>query len=246
VKVKHDVMLKNVLRAIRTEFPDEKLFPLGVFNRKRLQFFNEIGVWASDYKGWIFKYNKAQADAKNDRFDQTRKYVIENVLKPLHESESKNNDYTNIKPNNKAKRLLIMACGKVKKDGPGKAINVYDGPTFRMVRKYLKTGNNHLDVKIISAKYGLIDSKDKISPYDLLMDTESAKIYGNVYASDFQNLALRYDEVFLLGGKNYQSIVPVELDIKRAAGKIGEQLSQLKGWLNDTDKSKDEKVKVIQ
>ena len=59
VKVKHDVMLRNVLRAIRTEYPGEKLFPLGVFNRKRLQFFNEIGVWASDYKGWIFKYNKA-------------------------------------------------------------------------------------------------------------------------------------------------------------------------------------------
>ena len=241
VKVKHDVMLKNVLRAIRTEFPDEKLFPLGVFNRKRLQFFNEIGVWASDYKGWIFKYNKAQADAKNDRFDQTRKYVVENVLKPLHESEIKNYDNTNLKSNNKGKRLLIMACGKVKKDEPGKAINVYDGPSFKVVRKYLKTGNNHLDVKIISAKYGLIDSKDRISPYDLKMGTKSAKIYGNIYALDLKDLALKYDEIFLLGGKNYQSIVPVELDIKRAAGKIGEQLSQLKAWLNDVDKTKKEK-----
>ena len=246
VKVKHDVMLRNVLRAIRTEYPGEKLFPLGVFNRKRLQFFNEIGVWASDYKGWIFKYNKAQADVKNDRFDQTRRYVIENVLKPLHESEMKIYDDTNLRSNNTGKRLLIMACGKAKKDEPGKAINVYDGPSFRTVRKYLRTGNNHLDVKIISAKYGLIDSKDKISPYDLKMGAKSAKIYENIYGLDFQDLALKYDEIFLLGGKNYQSIVPEELDIKRAAGKIGEQISQLKTWLNESGKPKDEKVKVIQ
>ena len=245
VKVKHDVMLRNVLRAIRTYFPKDRIFPLGVFSRNRLQFFNEIGLWASDYKGWIFKYNKPQADCKNDRFEQTRKYVTEKVLYPLHESYVTIYGNTDIKPNNERKRLLIMACGKAKKDEPGKAINVYDGPSFKVVRKYLRTGSNHLDVKIISAKYGLIDSKDKISPYDLKMGAKSAKIYGNIYGLDFQDLALKYDEIFLLGGKNYQSIVPEELDIKRAAGKIGEQISQLKAWLNETGESKDEKVKAI-
>jgi hypothetical protein len=245
VKVKHDVMLRNVLRAIKTEFPTDRLFPLGVFSRKRLQFFNEIEVWASDYKGWIFKYNKAQADAKNDRFEQTRKYIVENVLNPLNEGEIRNYDDINLKSNNKGKRLLIMACGKVKKDEPGNAINVYDGPFFKMVRKYLKSRDNHLDVKIISAKYGLIDSKDKISPYDIKMGAKSSKIYRNIYRLDFQDFSLRYNEIFLLGGKNYQSIVPVEMDIKRAAGKIGEQLSQLKVWLNDMSKSKDEKVKIV-
>lgn len=246
VKVKHDVMLRNVLRAIRMEFPDDKLFPLGVFNRKRLQFFNEIGVWASDYKGWIFKYNKDQAYAKKDRFEQTRRYVVEKVLNPLHMNDVTIYNNTNLKSSNDGKRLLIMACGKVKKDEPGKAINVYDGPSFRMVRKYLKSGNNHLDIKIISAKYGLIDSKDKISPYDIKMSAKSAQIYRNIYKSDFQDYSLNYNEIFLLGGKNYQSIVPVEMDIKRAAGKIGEQLSQLKMWLRDLNAAKEEKVKIIQ
>jgi hypothetical protein len=246
VKVKHDVMLRNVLRAIRKQFPNDKLFPLGAFSRKRIQFFKEVGVWASDYKGWIFKYDKSQAEAKNDRFEQTRKYVIEKVLSPLSESNATIYDDTNHKLKNDGKRLLIMACGKVKRNERDNAINVYDGPSFKVVRKYLKTGNNHLDVKIISAKYGLIDSKDKISPYDLKMDAESTKIYAEIYGSDLKGLVSKYDEVFLLGGKNYQSIIPIELDIKRAAGKIGEQLSQLKAWLNETCKSKDDKVKLNQ
>ena len=236
VKVKHDVMLRNVLRAIRTEFPNDRLFPLGVFNRKRLQFFNEIGVWGSDYKGWIFKYNKAQADAKNDRFEQTRRYVIDKVLNPLHENMVKIYDDTKLKSSINGKRLLIMACGKIKKDEPGKAISVYDGPAFRMVRNYLKLRNNHLDIKILSAKYGLIDYKDKIGPYDIKMNTESAEIYRNIFKTDFEDYSETYEDIFLLGGKNYQTIVPEGLYIIRSSGRIGEQLSQLKVWLGNKSK----------
>lgn len=240
VKVKHDIMLKNVLRAIRINFPNDKIFPLGVFNKRRLQFFNEIDVWASDYKGWIFKYNKEQADVKKDRFEQTRKYVTEKVLAPLNSNTNTiySHNEVKLKANLKEKRLLIMACGKVKKKEAGKAINVYDGPTFKMVRGYLKSRNNHLDIKILSAKYGLIDYKDKISPYDLKLDTKSAEIYKKVFKSDFQRFFESYKEIFILGGKTYQLVVPEGLGVERANGKIGKQLSQLKSWLTQYDKVK--------
>ncbi len=242
VKVKHDIMLRNVLRAVRTNFPSDKIFPLGVFNRRRLQFFNQVDVWASDYKGWIFKYNKKQADMKNDRFEQTRRYVIEKVFNPLQSNTGTIYDEPKFSANNKEKRLLIMACGKVKKQEPGKAINVYDGPSFKMVRGYLKSRNNHLDIKILSAKYGLIDYKDKISPYDLKLDMSSAEIYRVVFRSDFQKYAESYKEIFVLGGEPYQFVVPKELSAERANGKIGEQLSQLKSWLGDNAKIKNKKL----
>lgn len=233
VRVKHDVMLRNVLRAIRINYPDDRILPLGVFNRKRLQFFKEIGVWASDYKGWIFQYDKTQADLKDNRFEQTRKYVKEMILKPLSWNDESIYWEASIQPNKNDKRLLIMACGKVKKNEPGKAIDVYNGPSFKMVRKYLKFRNNHLDIKIISAKYGLIDYKDRISPYDLKLNSKSSEIYKEVYSSDLKGYLNVYREIFVLGGKDYQSVIPGGRNVMRAKGKIGMQLSQLKKWLND-------------
>ena len=242
VKVKHDVMLKNVIRAIRINYPEDRIFPLGVFNKNRLNFFNEIEVWASDYKGWIFRYDRAQADIKGDRFEQTRTYIRDMILKPIN-SDGVNDlldsrGYTNAE----GKRLLIMACGKAKKNEAGKAINVYDGPTFKAVRKYLRSGNNHLDVKIISAKYGLIGSNDKISPYDLKLNAKTSRIYKEIYDCDLSREIHSYNDIFVVGGKHYQSVVPSASNVTRAEGKNGFQLSQLINWLNSDPTSNKEKV----
>ena len=64
----------------------------------------------------------------------------------------------------KNRKLLIVSCSKIKKNlKQGPAVNIYDGPYYRILRK---SNLSNIDVKIISAKYGLIDSNSLISPYE--------------------------------------------------------------------------------
>jgi hypothetical protein len=123
-----------------------------------------------------------------------------------------------------------MTCGKAKSAVPGRAIDVYTGPNFRIVKNYLKA-NNGLDVKIISAKYGLIDYKDKIIPYELKLTEESAKVYELAFRYFASKRSELYRDIFIVGGKEDQSVFP-QIPIKeRAVGTNGKQGSQLKKWL---------------
>ena len=47
----------NVLMAIKKDYSPEWLFALGCYHPSRYKKFDEIGIWGSDYKGWIFNYN---------------------------------------------------------------------------------------------------------------------------------------------------------------------------------------------
>jgi len=58
--VRDESLLENVLKAIREEFDPEWLFVLGAFHPKRIEIFQETGVWGADYKGWIFNYYKKE------------------------------------------------------------------------------------------------------------------------------------------------------------------------------------------
>lgn len=241
VRVRNELFIQNVIRAIRQSYTDDILFPLGVFNRRRFEFFKEQDVWASDYKGWIFKYNVEQSHSKNDRFEQIVDYIENKVFSGLRNSSTT----PNVRPVKQLKyknRLLVMSCGKSKRDSPGKAIDVYLGPAFRMVKKYLKY-NNNLDVKIISAKYGVIDYKDKISPYNIKMGKKSSCIYEKLAQPYILSLREKYDSVFILGGKYYQSVIPDNFESIRAKGKIGQQLSDLKCWLSNPHESTSRSLK---
>jgi hypothetical protein len=52
--------LEKLLEQVREKFDPDWLFLLGVFHPKRVELFNEYGVWGSDCKGWIFNYLKQQ------------------------------------------------------------------------------------------------------------------------------------------------------------------------------------------
>ncbi len=132
------------------------------------------------------------------------------------------------------KRLLIISCSERKKKGEGHAIDVYDGLAFRVLRKYLsetgKTENSILDVKIISAKYGLIDKDEWIKYYDEKMTPEKAIMYKKKYQEEIRTLIATYNDVLFFGGSVYQLVID-DKSIKRTNGRIGQQLSQLKHWL---------------
>lgn len=228
VKVKSDIFLANVLHAVRLLHPNDHLFPLGVFNMKRIRMFEQENVWASDYKGWIFRYNKDQSHKNNDRFEQTAR----NLIDLLNFVEEKREITTANKP--LRRRLLIISCSKKKADKDGKAIDIYDGRSYHILRKYLEN-NNDLDIKIISAKYGLIDGNDRISPYDYKMMKGDALLYKRIYKVDINELVSRYKDVKFCGGKLYGSIIDDNSSVIKVYGRIGDQLHQLKQWLYFTE-----------
>jgi hypothetical protein len=52
--------MQDVLKKVRERFNPEWLFPLGCYHPKRREIFQELEVWGSDYKGWIFQYKKRE------------------------------------------------------------------------------------------------------------------------------------------------------------------------------------------
>ncbi|MCL4333384.1 MAG: hypothetical protein M1290_06435 [Candidatus Thermoplasmatota archaeon] len=212
VKVRREEMLVETLTKIKKKYPEDKLFPLGTFNRSRIGLFKQLGVWGSDYKGWIFRYNLEESHKKHNRMEQTRSY-IEREIFPLLSKE----------------RLLLLSCSETKKIGEGKAIDIYDGPAFKMVRKYLNQRDG-IDVRIISAKYGIISKDKPIEYYNEKLTPEKALKYRLIYSNEINALCSNYQDIMLFGGHTYQSVFKDE-NIKRTSGRIGEQLLQLKEWL---------------
>lgn len=212
VKVKREEFLSEVLREIRKKYPHDPLFPLGVFNRSRMGLFKELNIWASDYKGWIFKYDIEKSHRDKDRHIQTQNY-IRHQLFPLIDK----------------RKLLIMSCSKAKKEGVGKSIDIYDGPAFRVVRKYLKQSDS-IEVRIISAKYGLIHQYEEIENYDEKISKDKAAQFRQRYQRELRTLFSSFDEVLFHGGPTYKLVLGNK-EIECTSGRIGEQLKQLKNWL---------------
>src|ERR1700693_6189826 len=74
-------------------------------------------------------------------------------------------------------RLLIVACSKRKKPTNKQmpAIERYDGPAFRVLRKFLREQQGPVPrVLILSGKYGLIDAVTPIRDYDFRMTPATA------------------------------------------------------------------------
>ena len=234
-KVRDETFVYNVLKKIREKYPDDWLFVLGCYHPKRHDKFNELKVFGGDYKGLIFNYEKKPSltieAAQNDRFLQIHKYIESRIYKRLNGSF---ND------------LLILSCSqkKIKNKVLLPAIERYDGPSYKVLRKIMKRNNynNSLDIAIISAKYGLLQPYEKIEDYDIKMNKEIAEslnndvaqelrkqIYNNKYENIFINLGSDY--ILAMGGFNKK--LPRNTEILYAKGKIGERLSQMKKWLEE-------------
>src|SRR5205085_11683483 len=73
-----------------------------------------------------------------------------------------------------AGHLLILGCSERKRRAKGKfpAIDLYDGVNFRVLRAFLNARGwpPGLCIKILSAKYGLIDATALIEPYAQRLD----------------------------------------------------------------------------
>jgi cytoplasmic iron level regulating protein YaaA (DUF328/UPF0246 family) len=116
------------------------------------------------------------------------------------------------------------------------AIQVYDGPSYKILRKY---NTPNLDVLILSAKYGLIDASQKISTYEKKM-TETIAKQIRAYTT-FKLIRIlnthEYKEIQVnLGGKyrmaiDFDNPMFKDFNIYFNTGPIGVRLHNLKTWL---------------
>ena len=137
------------------------------------------------------------------------------------------------------KKLLIIGCSKRKRefqDAP--AIDVYDGPYYRMLRK---AKLESVDILILSAKYGLIDYRTKISPYQRKITPNIAEEIRDSVTTQLKNLLREnsYDEIVINLGKIYltafdfRSLSQYGKTFKILSGDILMRIRTLKRWITE-------------
>lgn len=138
--------------------------------------------------------------------------------------------------------LLIISCSqrKVETAELMPAIDLYDGPVYRMLRKMYREGRLlSIDTLIISAKYGLIGCRERIYTYDQRITPERADELRPSTLWKLQtfmeNRIGGFDQCFLNLGKNYMRTLEGFhwglVSTLEASGAIGQRVSQTKAWL---------------
>ncbi len=141
------------------------------------------------------------------------------------------------------RRLLILACSQRKNPARGKlpAIDRYDGPVFRVLRKYSREDAANLPtVLILSAKHGLIAADREIPDYDRRLSSESAeRLRPQVLKTASQVLsACQWHRIAICAGKAYRvalagiaELVPQGVRVDFLEGGQGPRLAELRRWL---------------
>lgn len=139
--------------------------------------------------------------------------------------------------------LLVQSCSATKNQvtEPTRALDVYDGYFFRIIKKAKREEafESNIDICILSAEYGLIDAEDEITTYDRRMTTSRAEELRDQVTRDIYKRIEeeRYDKIVLNLGKEYLQAVGglserSDADISTVqGGGIGEKGKQLKRFV---------------
>ncbi len=138
--------------------------------------------------------------------------------------------------------LVLVGCSRRKVDAPGllPAIERYDGPVFRLLRRFLRTSARPISIYILSAAYGLIPADHPIPWYDCQMTTERAAALHPAVDESLRRIATMppRTEIFICMGAVYREAlpeiggcVPAAVPVHIATGTIGRQLGLLHDWL---------------
>lgn len=141
------------------------------------------------------------------------------------------------------RHLLILACSQRKRSDADSlpAIERYDGPTFRLLRRFLrKQPSAPLEIYILSAKFGLIPSDYQIPNYDQRMTKMRsrqlqaeviAKFEDILSAKSYQKLCICLGRDYLLALDKYDMLIKSGLAVRIATGSLGKKLATLHDWL---------------
>jgi hypothetical protein len=148
------------------------------------------------------------------------------------------------------RRLLMLSCSKRKRSEEGllPAIERYDGPFFRVLRRYLRTcleeapgSQEQPETYILSAEFGLIPANHPIPFYERRMTPERAEALRPSVLEKISQLLTQgqpVQEIFICLGRDYQHALdgweawrPPALALRNAHGSIGMRQAQLRDWL---------------
>jgi len=142
------------------------------------------------------------------------------------------------------KHLIIISCSDKKNPQPGllPAIQRYTGAWYGVINKLKREGDlpDNLDILIISAKYGLINSEMLIENYDQEMDYKRARELNKPILSKLKNIisTTTYESILVNLGSTYmaaisglETIVPNTTKIQLLKGIIGERKRDMKKWI---------------
>lgn len=145
----------------------------------------------------------------------------------------------------RARPLLLIACSDKKLEGTHRAVDLYRGVMYDVLRKWMPQ-RNLPDIYIISAKHGLVHADTFLQHYDELMTEErqQALIDRGIDVRDFG--AKSFSEVFIAGGALYREIglsyawrllkagfLAPDAPVQWVEGGIGEHRGQLGAYLRD-------------
>jgi hypothetical protein len=144
-------------------------------------------------------------------------------------------------------RLLVLSCSQRKRTDRTSlpAIQRYDGPAFRLLRRYLENSIQELEIYILSAEFGLIRHTRLIPFYDQCMTNQRAhelkvKIAGQarrLFAIKSDQQRKRQQLFINLGRDYFRAFEPVlgslasRMTIKTSSGATGKRLAEMYDWL---------------
>ena len=144
-------------------------------------------------------------------------------------------------------RLLFLSCSEQKRTTPDllPAIERYDGPAFRVVRKFRRENSvekNNMEIFIISAEYGIIESSKEIPFYDRRMTSRRVgevrplienQLKSVFHAIPYSDLFISASQLYLKALGTYQNYLSENTQVTLSIGSPGRKLGELKGWLYD-------------
>jgi hypothetical protein len=143
------------------------------------------------------------------------------------------------------KSLLILACSERKRPDAAliPAIERYEGPAFRVVRKFRRETPRHsLAVFVLSARFGLIDESELIPNYDVRMTKQRAvELQANVSRTLLavidrdapRRIGFCVGNLYRRALDDAQGRLPHTIPHEYLAGGLGVRLTALKRWLNE-------------
>jgi hypothetical protein len=160
-------------------------------------------------------------------------------------------DATNARP------LLLIACSGAKLEGRHKAIDLYKGVMFDVLRKWMPTEGVRPDVWIISAEHGLVHGDTMLDSYERPMnkDRQRELIDKGLDVDAFKGKD--FNQVFIAGGDLYRGLAQTYVerlrqagfigqnaDVQTVSGGIGEQRGQLGEYLRQLNANAADDVQV--
>lgn len=137
--------------------------------------------------------------------------------------------------------LLVQSCSKTKNQArsPGPALDIYSGYYYKILKKAIDEEEfvDWLDICILSAKYGLLDTDEEIEVYDRRMDTSRAKELRPRVTEQLRSRVTThgYEKVVVNAGEAYRRAIdmdalPVPVYEMRGDG-LGEKGHYLKRFI---------------